>query len=204
MDNFLWAKTILSSYTKLPMAIKTIDKSVNAIAKGFFGRSCGDNQYDKLINVIKRKKSMEYAIEIVKDIMRKIGKDNVDILYFKYVKDMAFQEIALLKNLNLRTVFRRHDSQLNSFVCEMNQRGLNEQFCENEWGKDILFRQYSQKVMDNKLSYNKTGNFTAKADIANLNKINTKTKYILEYNNLEPQIAVPLKKNYYEYYNNIE
>lgn len=140
MDNRLWARTLLACYSRLPRAMSNVDKTVEAkIWDCFKGGGDALKELTQLSVIMLRKKSFELAKAAVDEVMEAYEKDRFSTLRRKYIEATTFRQISEATATSIRTVFRRHNEELDRFSKEMDKKGYDTEFCEKEWGRIPLF-----------------------------------------------------------------
>lgn len=140
MDNRLWARTLLACYSRLPRAMTNVDKTVEAkIWDCFKGGGDALNELTQLSMIMLRKKSLELAKVAVDEVLDAYERDRFATLSRKYIESMTFRQISEATAMSIRTVFRRHDAELDRFSRELERNGYDTEFCEKEWGRIPLF-----------------------------------------------------------------
>lgn len=152
MNNLIWGKTILSLSSKLPLAIKNLDNSIDAyITATFQRRRDAYLEIDGLRRLILKKKNLQLINLIHDEVTAKMNTNQVKILKYRYYFNIGFKNIADKMELSIRTTFRRYDAAVELF-CELLLRlgydtvALESYFCDEPYIMQEY--KYQQKLQE--------------------------------------------------------
>lgn len=126
--NLLFAKSILYSYSNMGDVCEQIDELVVKRAlSSIADTSPALDQYERIINFTEQKKVIIKLYLIVTDILKKLSKDELDLLDYKYFKKRDKSYYNGFDNSS-RTYFRRQIKIAKKFSELLEKRGVNDKF----------------------------------------------------------------------------
>lgn len=172
------AKIYLTAYENIPRMIKSLDKCVDHAVMSGLGCShiysgiTTDMLYDKIIVFKNRQDILATIQQVTKDILLKMKQNNAEVLYLKYIKKHTYNEIAIIKNISLRSVFRYVNNALSEFCYFLKIFGYD----DDTWFRGELFLEgiYEQIMDSDMCEQNKSA--------INKEHIKTRAKQNLYYN----------------------
>lgn len=163
-NNIIWTKTILSVYRYLERIAGAIDKIILQSGLGCQNVSTQNyflnNTYavsQKIIDLSERKVTLINLKILIEDTLREIPKKDAEILILRFFDGKKVKDLCELKNLSMRTAFRKIDSAVLSFTSALTRKGYDtcklENMLESEaWIKNVYIRFSSKNVDEIQLS----------------------------------------------------
>lgn len=180
MNQKLWAKTLLHSYNCLENIANAIDTMViNQGVSSMNNRLSTEENAEKIIRLIKRKKLLINLKVLINNIMSKLDTDSARILVLKYFDKLKTEVCLEVMNLPRRTFFRKADKALEEFGTMLKIYGYDEctihsLICEENWIKEIYNGYKNQEPKISKKSNGNNHNFGESYD--EIYTFNIKTK----------------------------
>lgn len=156
MDNEnIWCRTLLTSYRALNTFAKTLDDTMEKLAlKGFNGYSSGystDMLYDKMLEIIDRKKGLVNIKVLVDNAMSKLSVKDYEILKLRYFDGIDVAQSAEMLALNGRTYFRKLNKALSSFMFNLKKMGYDVERIKSEYKKENFIVALYQRLLKKSL-----------------------------------------------------
>ena len=140
MNQDTWSKSLLATYNALPLVVKCIDSSNMQMALGSF--SYQGNALDlmnKMLANNARKEALINAKVIVDTTLAMLKPKHKQVLELRYLKRKSFEQIALLMNICLRSVFRWHELALKQFSSICIMKGYDDEWLSKYYADDPVF-----------------------------------------------------------------
>lgn len=149
MKQFLWVKTILTSYNYLEIQARSIDKlimklCVNGLATNTYEylRYNTMSLTDEMIRQSQRKVNLINTKILVEEMLASIDKDLAKVLILKYIDKFLLSEIADIMNVSIKTIQRRTNRAIEECGVYLFKRGyantkFREMFADEKWVFDI-------------------------------------------------------------------
>lgn len=132
----IWIKTLLCSYKVFPRLINTIDKIIELQASNlsfsssiFNSSSRFENQYEQVINMSERKKSLVNIHIMITKMINDMPYDIKKLIEYRFVDNMTVDDIAVELELSERTVYRKYQKLLNE---------IYDYFCKQNWSLKFI------------------------------------------------------------------
>jgi len=156
MDNEnIWCRTLLTSYRALNTFSKTLDNTLEKLAlKGFNGYSSGystDMLYDKMLEVIDRKKGLVNIKVLVDRAMSMLPVKDYEILKLRYFDGVDAMQSAEVLGLNDRTYFRRLNKALSAFMFNVKREGYDVERIKREYKNESFIVALYQRLLKKSL-----------------------------------------------------
>lgn len=161
MKNNLWQKTILELYVDYDSKIRGYDSKIDKLVRrGFDVKLSTLDLVENMRLLILYKKNVQYAKIIVNNVFSKVDVKK-SIVYQRYYLGLKFVDIAKKMKLQLRTVFRHFDKEMNTINFIMNSLGYDNDTLEKEFSFDSFFMNAYNRILakqDKVLSQNQKVN----------------------------------------------
>ncbi len=163
-NNIIWAKTILSVYRYLERISGAIDKIVLQCGLNCQNVSVQNyilnNTYSvsqKIIDLSERKVTLINLKVLIEDTLTEISKKDAEILILRFFDGQKVKDICALKNLSMRTAFRKIESAVTAFSSRLVMKGYTsskfENILKNEgWINNVFIRLSAKNVDEFELS----------------------------------------------------
>ena len=155
MKNNLWQKTILELYVDYDSKIRGYDAKIDKLVRrGFDVKLSTLDLVENMRLLILYKKNVQYAKIIVNEVFSKVDVKK-SIVYQRYYLGLKFVDIAKKMKLQLRTVFRHFDKEMNTICFIMNSLGYDNDTLEKEFSFDSFFMNAYNRISakQDKVSY---------------------------------------------------
>ena len=134
MKSILWSKTILSAYKYFERIAGAIDKLVIKEAMGsissqslIYSMKSAEAVTSKILDYSEKKIALINAKLLVEKALYSMDKNQALILIKKYINGKKPNEIISEIGCARRSYYRKLDSAINSFACQINLLGFSEQ-----------------------------------------------------------------------------
>lgn len=170
MEQKVWAKTLLNSYTCLERVASAIDKMVldKGINSAFDNRSTL-RQTDRIIRLIQRKKMLINAKIIVENSICKLRDNELNVIVLRYFDKVKCTDIAELLDVSMRTYFRRLSQAINNMAKILNNQGFTGEVLFSMLGDDPWISRLYDAIYNKEINA-KRENF--EEDFSELNLLN--------------------------------
>ena len=156
MDNEnIWCRTFLTSYRALNTMAKTLDSTLEKLAlRGFNGNTTGystDMLYDKMLEVIDRKKGLVNVKVLVDNAMSTLSSKDREILRLRYMDGLDTRASAEFLGVNERTYFRRLNNALSGFMFGLKRLGYDVDRIKREYKNETFIVALYQRLLKKSL-----------------------------------------------------
>ena len=145
-----FSKTMLEIYKTLPNIISILDKIIEKRASTIFPSSTiygsPSSTYDeinKVIDLTERKNKILNLKVIAENLLNNLKPKHKEIATLKYVNKLTYEEIAIKKEVSLRSIYRNFETINKELLSYTKSKNWSSQFfksqCKNEvWIEELL------------------------------------------------------------------
>ncbi len=160
-----WIKTLLSSFSKIPEIIKTLDKiielqasSISFISDIYNKEKSTYYQVEKVIDLTERKNNLLNIYIMTKKLTDSLSLKDSEFVENKFIHNWSAEELSKEYNISIRTVYRKVDKLLIEIFENAKRKNWSLGFVKSQiknerWLKDKFFAQVSeyQKLTNQKI-----------------------------------------------------
>lgn len=147
MEKYLWQKTLLELYGGYKTCIVSCDnKLARLVRRAFSDYTATYEQLDDMRLVVLRKKHCQHAKQLIDKAINGIKPVESSVLYWRYMRGLQFNEIAIKLDMPIRQVFRKYEKEMIYFVSALAHDGCGSSMIEIEFGEDIYFKSAYDRV----------------------------------------------------------
>ncbi|MBP3581645.1 MAG: DUF1492 domain-containing protein [Clostridia bacterium] len=132
MEDKVWSKTLLSSYSCLEPLSNAVDGMV--LSSGLhsaYGFNTTMKSACAILNLISRKKLLINIKVLVERVLDKLQVDYARLLVLKYFDKAKVNDILTIMGLSRRTYFRKINSAIESFSIGLQKEGFSSNIIKN-------------------------------------------------------------------------
>ncbi len=151
-----WSNTALVAYSLLPKIAKEIDFAVQSRVKSSFQSRhlkigvSNEQLIGEILQLTDEKRRIVNMRYVVSNALKQMKEKDRNILIERIVKKTTFQDIAANNDISLRTAFRRVSIAEEAFAKNLRNAGYDEQWFEQEYGKDKLIMPIRKQILTDK------------------------------------------------------